>query len=257
MLFSQLSMDTHCQRWRNRRVSYRPAGEVFDPRWACVEAIDEAAAKTFVLRHHYSGSYPAARFRAGLFIKEPFRKEVLSGVGVFSVPMNQKVIPAYFEGLAPNAGVELGRFALIDSVAANGESWSLSRMKKLLCKALPEVRGVIAYCDPLERRDADGNLVKRGHVGTVYRATNSAFRGRSSARTLWLAPSGECLADRMLSKIRLEEVGQGYAMEKLRTLGAPAANFAERGVDYVTRLKSCGWLKPMRHPGNLAFTWDV
>lgn len=257
MFSSQLSLDTHCQRWTSRRVSYRPAGEVFDARWACVDAIDEATAKAFVLQHHYSGSYPAARFRAGLLIKEPFRKEVLSGVAVFSVAMNQQVIPAYFDGLQPNAGVELGRFCLLDSVAANGESWSLSRMKKLLRRALPEVRGVVAYCDPLERRDADGNLVKRGHIGTVYRATNAAYRGRSSARTLWLAPSGECLADRMLSKIRLEEVGQGYAMVKLRKLGAPAPRLAERGVDYVARLKACRWLKPLRHPGNFAFTWHV
>lgn len=257
MIATQLNLDTHCQRWSNRRTSYRPAGEVFDHRWACVESIDETSAKTFVLQHHYSGSYPAARFRAGLFVKKPFHAEVLCGVGVFSVSMNQQVVPAYFSGLQASDGVELGRFVLEDSVAANGESWALSRMLKLLRRALPQVRGVVAYCDPLERRDVDGQVVKRGHVGTIYRATNSTFRGRSSARTLWLAPSGECVADRTMSKIRLEEVGQGYAMDKLRALGAPAANYQESGVDYIKRLKACGWLKPLRHPGNLAFTWNL
>lgn len=258
MIHPQLNLAlTQCQRWSNRRASYRPAGELFDPRRAAVEPIEESLAKMFTLQHHYSASYPAARFRAGLYVKEPFQKERLCGVGVFSVPMNQAVIPHYFPNLAPNEGVEIGRFCLLDSVPANGESWALARMKRLLRKALPSVQAVIAYCDPMERRDVDGTLTKRGHVGTIYKATNSTYRGRSAARTLWLAPTGECLADRMLSKIRLEEVGQGYAMEKLRTLGAPSAGLSESGAAYISRLKACGWLRPLRHPGNFAFTWAL
>ena len=73
-----------CQRWTRRRVSYRPAGEIFDPRFVSVEPIEESAAKAFIEAHHYSASYPAARFRAGVLVKEPFRKEVFAGVGVFS-----------------------------------------------------------------------------------------------------------------------------------------------------------------------------
>lgn len=190
MLQTQLPLVTDCQRWNNRRASYRPAGELFDPRRAAVEPIEESAAKAFTLKHHYSASYPAARFRAGLFVKQPFQRAQLCGVGVFSVPMNQNVIPHYFSGLAPNEGVEIGRFCLLDSVAANGESWALARMKRLLRTALPAVRAVIAYCDPLERRDVDGTLTKRGHVGTIYKATNSTYRGRSSARTLCWHPRG-------------------------------------------------------------------
>jgi hypothetical protein len=243
------------QRWRNGRASYRPAGEPFDHSRATVEAIDEATAKAFVVREHYSHSYPAARFRACLFVKQPFKKEVLLGVGVFSVPMNQRVIGAYFDGLEPGNGVELGRFCLLDEAAANAESWSLARMKQLLKKALPAVQGVIAYCDPIERRHSDGTVVKRGHVGTIYKATNSHYRGRSSARTLWLAPPGECLVDRMLSKIRSGDVGAAYAMDHLRKLGAPARALREPGDDYLRRLRETGWMRPVRHPGNLAFTW--
>ena len=33
--------------------------------------------------------------------RQPYKKDRLAGVGVFSVPMNQKVVPAYFAGLAP------------------------------------------------------------------------------------------------------------------------------------------------------------
>ena len=119
-----------CQRWDRRRSSYRPAGEPFDPSRCAVEPIEEREAKAFVLAHHYSGSYPAARFRAGVFVKEPFGQARLAGVGVFSVPMNQRVVPAYFPGLAPAQGVELGRFVLAPELAANAESWSLARMRR-------------------------------------------------------------------------------------------------------------------------------
>ena len=244
-----------CQRWNRGRASYRPAGEPFDTRRASVEEIDERDAKAYVLTHHYSSSYPAARFRAGLFIKQPFGKAALSGVAVFSVPMTQAVVPAYFPDLAPARGVELGRLVLCDSAEANAESWMIARAFRLLRAKLPTVQGVLAYCDPVERRDEAGALVKRGHVGTIYKASNAAYRGMSSARTLWLAPNGACLSERLLSKIRLGESGERYAFERLAKLGAPTREFAEDGAEFVARLKTERWLRPVRHPGNLAFTW--
>jgi hypothetical protein len=254
-LVEQLSL--FCQRWSGGRASYRPAGEPFDPRFVSVEPIDEREAKAYVLRAHYAGSYPSARFRAGVRIKEPFRPERLGGVGVFSVPMNQRVIPSYFDGFDPNHGVELGRFVLDEDLAANAESYCLARMFRLLRTALPEVRGLLAYSDPLERRNEQGELVKRGHVGTIYKATNAAFRGRSSPRTLWLSPSGACFSDRLLSKVRLGETGERYALERLSAGGAPRRELHESGSSYIERLKSAEWLRPSRHPGNLAFTWDL
>lgn len=253
----QLGLDAVCQRWRDGRASYRPAGEPFDPRWASVQPVEDSVAKAYITKNHYSHSYVAARFRAGLFVKKPFQKELLCGVGVFSVPMNQQVIPAYFPDLGPHEGVELGRFALDDSCAANAESWALARMKRLLREALPQLRAVIAYCDPVERRNIEGTLTKRGHLGTIYRATNCSYRGRSSPRTLWLAPNGECMADRTLSKLRQNDTGRDYVLQRLRALGAPARLLGESGSDYVARLKVDRWLRPVRHPGNFAFTFEL
>jgi len=132
--------------------------------------------------------------------------------------MNQKVVPAYFAGLDASDGVELGRFVLDATLATNAESFCLARMHRLLKAALPQVRGVLAYCDNVERRDESGAVVKRGHVGTIYKATNATYCGTSSARTLWMAPSG---ADRLLSKVLLSESGERYAVERLAALGAP------------------------------------
>ena len=56
------------QRWRLRRDSYRPAGEPINPRlYEVAELVGDREAKAFIVTHHYSASYPNARFRFGLF----------------------------------------------------------------------------------------------------------------------------------------------------------------------------------------------
>lgn len=51
----------HCQRWRDRRGTYRPANEPFDPQGYEVAPIDtDREARGFVEAHHYSGTYPVA-----------------------------------------------------------------------------------------------------------------------------------------------------------------------------------------------------
>lgn len=113
----------------------------------------------------------------------------------------------------------------------------------------------MAYCDPVERRDERGELVKRGHIGTIYKASNATYQGRSSARTLWMAPSGATFADRMLSKLRNGESGERYAYERLAEHDAPRQWAGETGAAYLKRLQAEGWLRPLRHPGNFVFTF--
>lgn len=239
-----------CQRWRDRRTSFRPAGELFDPSSGTVDAIDEKPAKAFVVGHHYAASYPAARCRVGLFVRGR-----LAGVAVFSVPMNERTVPAYFEDLAPGAGVELGRLVLLDEVPANGESWFIARALRILRRELPEVAGVVSYSDPIERTTLAGELVKPGHIGIVYQATNAAYRGRSSARTLLVAPDGRIASPRSLSKIRNDERGAAGAYAQLRTMGAPAREPFEDGRAYLER--ALAGFRRIRHPGNHAYTWRV
>lgn len=58
-----------CQRWRERRHSWahvRDGG--FDARRYQVDVIaEEGPAKEFVLTHHYSRSYPAAKVQFGMY----------------------------------------------------------------------------------------------------------------------------------------------------------------------------------------------
>lgn len=254
---TQLDLFSHCQRWRNGRASYRPAGEVFDHSRASVALIDEASAKDFIVRNHYSRSYPAARLRVGLLVKQPFQAERLAGVAVMSVPMNNSAISAWFPDLEARQGVELGRFCLEDSLEANAETWFQARALRLVRQHLPEVRAVLSYCDPMARTTACGEVTFAGHVGTIYKAGSAKQLGRSTRRTLKLLPDGRVASERALSKIRNDESGAGYALAQLIAAGAPNRLPFESGADYLRRVDAQGLFRPLRHPGNVVFGWRL
>jgi hypothetical protein len=253
---AQMPLFTSCQRWSGRRECYRPAGEPIDVSRYEVRPVSFAEAKRFVLTSHYSGTMPASRMAVGLYSKPTqFQAEHLAGVIVFSVPVQEAAIPAWLEGLPARQGVEIGRLVLADAVPANGETFMLGRAFRLLRDHLPEIAGVLSYCDPVERRDESGAVVKRGHVGTVYKAHNGRFVGRSSPRTLVLARDGRCVSERALSKVRGAEQGADYAERQLVEMGAPARRPHESGADYVRRALAEGGFRRARHPGNFVFTW--
>lgn len=61
-------MITVAQRWRTGRDSYRPANETINTALYDVAPLPrDTEAKQFILEHHYSGSYPSARWRYGLY----------------------------------------------------------------------------------------------------------------------------------------------------------------------------------------------
>jgi len=234
------------QRWRERRESYRPTIEPIDTRAYEVAPISgDAEPKKFVCDHHYSGSYPAARFRFGLY-----RGPSLVGVAVFSNPCNDRVLTSVFP--APVAEMaELGRFVLLDDVPGNGESWFIARCFELLRKDLV---GVVSASDPEPRTRLDGTLVHPGHVGTIYQATNGRYYGRSKARTLLILPDGTVFSERSAQKIRNGERGARYAAEILVSHGAtrPEGDVRVWLAAWTARL-----CRPMRHPGNHRYAWAL
>lgn len=241
------------QRWREGRDSYRPAREPIDPSKYGVEPLAEREAKAFVLRHHYSGSYPAARVRYGLFRLRQFWAPELVGVCVLGVPAQQRTLPHYAPGAAD--GVVLSRFVLLDDVEANGETWFLRRVFRDLRLNHKGLEAVISYSDPVKRTRADGFVVLPGHVGTIYQAFNGRYLGRSSAETLQLAPDGRVISRRALSKIRNDERGAAYAYRQLVEMGAPTRLPLEEGDAYVKRALSC--FRKIRHPGNHVYGWSL
>jgi hypothetical protein len=258
---TQLSLFDLSMRWNSRRASYRPSQEPIDPSQFSVEPIGDAAAREFVIKHHYSGSYPAAIAAYGLLERiAPFQQDLV-GVAVFSVPMQPKAAAAY--GAAPDAKFcELGRFVLKDHVGGNGETWLLSRALRLLAqdKQRPDRRPLydlcLSYSDPVPRTTADGNLLHVGHVGRIYQAFgNSIYLGRGTARIHWLTRDGSIVSPRALSKLRNGERGAAYAYDFLRTHGAPAIAPGEKEADYIRRALQEGPFRRMRHNGNHAYVF--
>lgn len=239
---------TVTQRWRAGRDEYRPAGEPIEVgRYEVAPIPGDAPAKAFVLAHHYSASYPAARRRFGLY-----RSGELVGVAVFSVPANNKALSC-LPGEADES-IELGRFVLLDDVPANGESWFLARAFELLRRE--GFVGVVSFSDPCARTREDGSLLFHGHVGTIYQATNAVYLGRSKAETLRLLPDGTVLHRRALAKLRRGDKGERYVRALLEEHGAPEPDHAEPHVQWVSRAVQAV-TRPVRHDGNHKYAWTL
>lgn len=236
------------QRWRDRSSSFRPAGEqIQTAAYEVAELSSDKTARAFVEAHHYSASYPAARFRFGLY-----RAGQLEGVAVFSVPCNDKAL-AIFPGERLQS-VELGRFVLLDEVAGNGETWFLARcFEQLRAKQLV---GVLSFSDPVPRQTSTGAAIFAGHVGTIYQAHNAVFLGRSTVRTLRLLPSGKVFSSRTAQKIRAQERGWRYAVDELVAAGASSPGPAD-DLGAWLREQLPAVTRTLRHPGNFRYAWTL
>ena len=137
--------------------------------------------------------------------------------------MSSRALTNVFPGNSLDS-VELGRFVLLDSVQANGESWFFARCRELLRRE--HIRGIIAFSDDTPRTTIDGHFTLVGHLGTVYCASNAVYLGRSTPRIHRLLPNGLILSPRSISKIRNRERGWQYASQILIDAGAipPAEN---------------------------------
>jgi hypothetical protein len=236
-----------CQRWRDRRDSYRPAGETIETRhYEVAEIFEDNPVKAFVAQHHYAISTPPIRWRFGLY----HRIGALVGVCVFTIPMQDKVLTGVFPGLLEES-TELGRLVLLDWVPANAESWFVARAFEQIRR---RVRGVVSYSDPMPRR-VEGAVVFPGHIGTVYQSLSATFLGRATPRTLRIfRRDGRVPSERSLQKIRKFERGWEGAVEELQRYGA--GPFSRRDNPYA-------WLDtwlpritvPLKHPGNFKYAF--
>lgn len=246
-------MNRGVQRWCERRDSYRPPAETIRTSlYEVAEIPDDSTAREFVEFHHYSGTYPAARVRVGLY-----RLSELVGVAVFSHPCNNRVLTNVFPTLEARDAVELGRFVLLDRVPGNGETWFLARAFELL--RADGFRGVVSFSDPVPRTADDGRRTFPGHIGTIYQAHNARFLGRSTAGVLKLLPDGQVFSRRAMQKIRSGSRGWRYASEQLVGWGADPLPEGAPKPDRMTWLHR--WLaeitRDLRHPGNLRYAWPL
>lgn len=240
-----------CQRWLNGRHSFvRTSDGGFDPKRYDVEPITEMVAKAYVTQHHYSGSYPSASLRYGLF-----EAGELVGVAALSVPF-PAVLKAVFPELVPNSqSLELGRLVLEDRVPANAESWFCTQAFRLA--ADQGIRGIVSFSDPVARTTADGTIVMPGHYGTVYQGMNARFLGRGKARRIAVLPNGTVYNERDMTKVRSQCQGHAYAERTLVSFGATPMLEGEDPRAWLKQALHEAGVRWMSHPGNYRYAFTV
>ncbi|MFZ3481729.1 hypothetical protein [Sphingomonas sp. 3-13AW] len=246
------------QRWRERREMFVPGDAEFDPSVHSVDAIDcWALAKPFVEQHHYSGSFPASRFSAGLFRNGPGGTSSLVGVCTFAQPSNNRSVAKTANLAHHTHAVDLGRLVLLDDVGCNGETFLVSRALRLLRQHKPEVVSVISYADPIKRRVLGSGFIHGGHIGRIYQIMDALYLGRASARTLDIMPNGLVFSPRALSKLRAGETGSEYALRQLLSAGADEMRADEDAEAWVQRLRARGFFTRIRHPGTHKYLFPL
>jgi hypothetical protein len=236
------------KRWYEKRQRFVPPTVCARAADYQVTPIQERDARAFVTLHHYAGTMPAARLCVGLF-----RDAQLVGVSVFSHPMSDAVLTKW---LGHRDGCELGRFCLLDSEPFNAETIFLARALRILHVEKPALRGVVSFSDPMERRDPiTDEITKRAHWGRIYVAKGAAHLGRSSVRSLIVAPNRSIISPRAISKIRAGDQGREYAERQLVAAGVSPRTAGESGAAWLRRVAD--EFTRVRHPGNLAFSFTL
>jgi hypothetical protein len=217
-----------------------------------VSTVDEASARAFIRQHHYSHSYPAAIHR--LAMRDT--GGTLVGIAVFGVPATARVLTGPFPELQPyREAVELSRFVLLDTVAANGETWMLARCFEHLLGV--GVRGVVSFADPVPRTTASGEVVTPGHVGHIYRAKGALYAGRATPRSLLLLPDGTVLNDRAVQKVRAQERGHEYVERHLVSFGARSPRAGQTPTVWLEEAVQSIGARRLRHAGNHRFLFPL
>jgi hypothetical protein len=235
------------QRWRNGEARWTSRTDLFTPdRYAVQVLDDDTTPAEFIRTHHYAGTYPAARLRYGLIDQDTGQ---LAGVAVLSVPVQKKVLTIPFPDLEPyTQSLELGRFVLLDEVGFNGETWFFRRVRRHAAEA--GIRGVVSFSDDLPRTTLDGQTVFLGHWGTIYQASNAAYCGRGTPRSLLLLPDGTVFSARAQQKIRKLERGHEYAERRLTAHGARPRRDGQDPRRWLREALDAACVRRARHPGN-------
>jgi hypothetical protein len=225
------------QRWHERRALWASDCTTIDRSAYTADIIEHGLARSFIARHHYLSSFPAAQIAVGLF----GRQARLEGVAVFAVPATGAVITRHTGFADPARGCVLARLVLLDSVPQNGESFFCARAFRLLRRERPGIEAVVSYSDP-----------EAGHIGRVYAALSGAHRGMTRPRSV-LRAGKLTLSGRTLSKIRLGERGMDGAIEQIVRAGLPGPGRGETPADWLLRLERDRLLA--RHRRSSLFTY--
>lgn len=136
-------------------------------RFGTVQKVEYSkAVREFVERHHYSQTVCGL---TGVIAFGLFRGDILIGVALFGSVGMYNVAKKYCPE-SPKLVIELRRLVLIDAAPKNSESFFVARALQWL-KRHTQFRIVLSYADP-----------HFGHSGTIYKALNFEFIGKTSKK---------------------------------------------------------------------------
>lgn len=184
-----------------------------------VMRIGTKLAKEYIHANHYThGSHNAPSPCYGLYDKEN-----LIGVLMFATPCSENVCSSIYGEEYKRSVIELHRLHILDITPKNTESWFISRALKLLKQDRPDIKAVISFADPTE-----------GHAGTIYKATNAYYIGKSSPARFYRDAEGRLRHPRQngVNISVAEATKRGWVVEKrlgkLRYLWLIAQSKVER-----------------------------
>ena len=161
--------------------------------------ISTKEAKAYIHLNHYShGSHNNPSPCYGLYDNEN-----LIGVCMFATPCSENVRASIFGKDDKDRVIELHRLHILDITPKNTESWFISRCLDLVLKDRPKTRCVIAFSDYTE-----------GHTGTIYKATNALYYGRSARATFYIDETGRLRHPRQNGK----NISKAEAIERNWTI---------------------------------------
>jgi len=259
------------QRWKAEVDSYLPAdgGGSFKPADYTVVKIrkytkgNEPGAAEFVLRNHYTRTFPQWTCGAGLF-----HGKTLVGVATYgNGPRQAAGEPSLYAGLGHRDLAELKRFVLLPKVPGRAETWFLARANQI-ARDHYERRGdtlklLLSYSDPVPRLSTTGSPTMPGHIGNIYQATNATYIRPAESKELYLTPEGYAPDPRMISKIHSldrakHQTGAEGARRRLIEQYAPGFEGRRRGESYrrwTDRVLRSQHFRTIQHPGNLVYAW--
>lgn len=166
-----------------------------------VSKIDMKIAKEYICKNHYThGCHNAPNPCYGLFDNDK-----LIGVLMFAQPCSENVRSSIWGKENKEKVIELHRLHILDITPRNTESWFISKCFKLLMYDKPEIRGIISFADSTE-----------GHNGTIYKASNFFYIGKTGVATFYRDENGRLRHPRQNSiNISKEEaLKKGWKIEK-------------------------------------------
>ena len=134
-----------------------------------MEHVNHKAIKSFVMKHHYSGSTRGLHisYCFGLYSPDgPFGLPRMIGAMIYGEPAMPDVSKKYWPD-NPGIVIELNRLCCIDDTPKNTESYFIGKTLRWL-KRNSKYRVIISFADP-----------NHGHEGIIYKATNFKHFGKT------------------------------------------------------------------------------